>query len=243
MIYGFFCFGGKKVVNEVDCFHLLLVYDFTIYLSRGHIGMSKELTCRVEVCSKSEHHCSEGVAATVEGYSLVNVTVLHPLLDMVIDGGITCRQLEDGFIRILLPIKDFKGFSRQRNIQRLLGLLHEDMDIKRFPVRHLVYLVPSQCAHIAETQAAEAGEDERFLHLFIGTRHIHQVTQFLDGKELWNVDKDGGGFRSGWYQFAAGYHRLKVQYWENYGGEDMQVGLIGEGFEYDNLPSGMLCYE
>ncbi len=66
---------------------------------------------------------------------------------------------------------------------------------------------------------------------------------FLDGKEVWNVDRDGGGFRSGWYQFAAGYHRLKVQYWENYGGEDMQVGLVGEGFEYDNLPSGMLCHE
>ena len=38
--------------------------------------------------------------------------VLHPLLDMVVDGGITCRQLEDGFIGIFLFFKDFEGFTR-----------------------------------------------------------------------------------------------------------------------------------
>ena len=80
------------------------------------------------------------------------------------------------------------------------------MNVECLPVWHLVYLVPSQCAHVAETQAAEAGEDERFLHLFIGTRHIHQVTQFLDGKEL--------AFLWGWlelFSFVEHLHGVLLQ--------------------------------
>ena len=73
--------------------------------------MAKQLTCRIEVGSKGEHHCSEGVAATMEGDGLVDMTVLHPILYMVVDGGITCWQLEDGFIGILLFFKDFEGFA------------------------------------------------------------------------------------------------------------------------------------
>ena len=66
---------------------------------------------------------------------------------------------------------------------------------------------------------------------------------WLDGKLLWDVDRDGGGFREGWYQLAEGYHRLEVQYWENYGGEDMEIGIAGPGLEEVNIPAGMLYYE
>ena len=66
---------------------------------------------------------------------------------------------------------------------------------------------------------------------------------FLDGKLLWDVDRDGGGYRQGWYRLGAGYHRLQVQYWENYGGEDLEIGLEGEGLNYANLPAAMLYYE
>ena len=66
---------------------------------------------------------------------------------------------------------------------------------------------------------------------------------WIDGQLFWDVDRDGGGFRESWIQLEAGYHRLEVQYWENYGGEDMQIGIEGEGIGYDNLPSSMLYYE
>ena len=66
---------------------------------------------------------------------------------------------------------------------------------------------------------------------------------FLDGQLLWDIDHDGGGFKDTWVNLEAGYHRLEVQYWENYGGEDMQIGLSGAGIEVDNLPAGMLYYE
>ena len=66
---------------------------------------------------------------------------------------------------------------------------------------------------------------------------------WLDGQLLWDVDRDGGGFRETWARLEAGYHRLEVQYWENYGGEDMNVGIEGEGLCYENLPAGMLWYE
>jgi hypothetical protein len=66
---------------------------------------------------------------------------------------------------------------------------------------------------------------------------------WLDGQLLWNVDRNGGGFREEWFNLGAGYHRLEVQYWENYGGEDMYIGLIGPGIEVENLPASMLYYE
>ncbi len=66
---------------------------------------------------------------------------------------------------------------------------------------------------------------------------------WLDGQLLWDVDRDGGGFREGWFNLEAGYHRLEVQYWENYGGEDMYIGIDGEGLAYENLPPSMLFYE
>ena len=66
---------------------------------------------------------------------------------------------------------------------------------------------------------------------------------FLDGQELFNLDRDGGGFKDVWVQLGAGFHRMEVQYWENYGGEDMMVGLAGPGIEEENFPADILYYE
>ena len=66
---------------------------------------------------------------------------------------------------------------------------------------------------------------------------------FLDGELLWDLDRNGGGFQDTWVNLAAGYHRLEVQYWENYGGDDLEIGLSGPGIEVTNLPASMLFYE
>ena len=66
---------------------------------------------------------------------------------------------------------------------------------------------------------------------------------FWDGQLLWDLDRDGGGFREGWYQLTAGYHRIELQYFENYGGENIEIGLTGPGVDVENLPADMLFYE
>ncbi len=66
---------------------------------------------------------------------------------------------------------------------------------------------------------------------------------FLDGKPLFDLDRDGGGFAEAWIQLEAGFHRIEIPYFENYGGENIEVGLVGEGIEVENLPASMLWYD
>ncbi len=66
---------------------------------------------------------------------------------------------------------------------------------------------------------------------------------FLDGQKLFDIDRDGGGYAEAWVNLAPGYHRICLQYWENYGGENIQIGLEGEGIATENLPGNMLYYE
>ena len=66
---------------------------------------------------------------------------------------------------------------------------------------------------------------------------------FLDGELLWDLDYDGGGFKQGWIELEAGFHRIGIQYFENYGDDSIEIGLIGEGLDYENLPPEMLYHE
>lgn len=66
---------------------------------------------------------------------------------------------------------------------------------------------------------------------------------FFDGQLLFDIDRDGGGVQSAWMDLEAGYHRLEVQYFENYGGEALEIGIEGPGVSYFNLPADMLFYE
>ena len=66
---------------------------------------------------------------------------------------------------------------------------------------------------------------------------------FLDGKLLFDLDRDGGGYAEAWLELKAGFHRLEIPYFENYGGENVEVGLIGPGIEVEQLPASMLWYD
>lgn len=66
---------------------------------------------------------------------------------------------------------------------------------------------------------------------------------WMDGELLWNMDRDGGGFKDITLKLDAGYHRLEVQYFENYGGDDVEVGLYGPGVEESRIPASMLYHE
>ena len=65
----------------------------------------------------------------------------------------------------------------------------------------------------------------------------------LDGKLLFDIDRDGGGFSEAWIQLEAGFHRLEVPYFENYGGETIEIGLVGQGIDVEQLPASMLWYD
>lgn len=66
---------------------------------------------------------------------------------------------------------------------------------------------------------------------------------WLDGRLIWDVDRDGGGFKDVFLKLEAGYHRLEVQYFENYGGDEVTIGLEGPGIAVGDLPASMLYYE
>ena len=64
----------------------------------------------------------------------------------------------------------------------------------------------------------------------------------FDDKLLWNNDRDGGGFGEAWLKLGAGYHKLEVHYFENYGGQHIELGLEGNGINASNVPAEMLFH-
>ena len=66
---------------------------------------------------------------------------------------------------------------------------------------------------------------------------------WVDGKPLIDLNRDGGGQDGIWVRFEAGYHRIEVQFFENFAEESLRVGLEGPGISVENLPSAMLFHE
>ena len=66
---------------------------------------------------------------------------------------------------------------------------------------------------------------------------------FVDGELVFDIDRDGGGISEKWLDLEAGFHRIEIQYFENYGGETVEVGLIGPGIDTEQLPASMLWYD
>lgn len=66
---------------------------------------------------------------------------------------------------------------------------------------------------------------------------------WIDGQLICDVDRDGGGISDAWVNLAKGYHRIKADYFENYGDDSIEVGLEGPGIQVDNLPAEMLFHE
>ena len=66
---------------------------------------------------------------------------------------------------------------------------------------------------------------------------------YLDGELVFDIDRDGGGINEKWLNLDAGFHRIEIQYFENYGGETIEVGLVGPGIDVEQLPASMLWYD
>ena len=71
---------GESLVNETYSIVFLLVDDLGINLRYFYLSMSKQLACCIDVCTKSEHHCTEGMSATVEGDRLGYTCLVKPWL-------------------------------------------------------------------------------------------------------------------------------------------------------------------
>ncbi len=65
----------------------------------------------------------------------------------------------------------------------------------------------------------------------------------LDGKQVINLDRDGGGYQEVWVHLGVGYHRLEVSFWDNYAEETLEVGLKGPGISAKNIPAKLLYHE
>ena len=66
---------------------------------------------------------------------------------------------------------------------------------------------------------------------------------YLDGRRVLDIDRDGGGTASEWAKLEAGFHRIRVEFFDNYMEEFLRVGLKGPGVSAENIPSSMLYHE
>ena len=66
---------------------------------------------------------------------------------------------------------------------------------------------------------------------------------YLDGRRVLDIDRDGGGTASEWAKLEAGFHRSRVEFFDNYMEEFLRVGLKGPGVSAENIPSSMLYHE
>ena len=65
----------------------------------------------------------------------------------------------------------------------------------------------------------------------------------LDGKPVLDLDYDGGGYQEVWLTLEAGFHRLEIDFWDNFAEEYIEVGLKGPGISAYNLPASLLFHE
>ena len=66
---------------------------------------------------------------------------------------------------------------------------------------------------------------------------------YLDGRKVLDIDRDGGGTASEWAKLEAGFHRIRVEFFDNYMEEFLRVGLKGPGVSVENIPAPMLYHE
>ena len=65
---------------------------------------------------------------------------------------------------------------------------------------------------------------------------------WLDGKPLVDLNRDGGGQGDTWIRLESGYHKIEVQFFENFAEESLRIGLKGPGISVENLPSNILFH-
>ena len=53
----------------------------------------------------------------------------------------------------------------------------------------------------------------------------------------------GGGYQEVWLTMEAGFHRLEIDFWDNFAEEYIEVGLKGPGISAYNLPASLLFHE
>ena len=66
---------------------------------------------------------------------------------------------------------------------------------------------------------------------------------YLDDVRLLDIDRDGGGSVQKMVKLEAGFHRIRVVYFDNYMEEFLRVGLKGPGISVENLPASLLFHE
>lgn len=124
------------------------------------------------------------MASHVIGYVFGNARLLYPRFYLHV-AGVLARQ--GGEYRILLgctvpfrhPLPCLHGKGQ---IQGLSGLLHDDTDVPL--LARAVHVLPFQRQHIADTQPAIAGEQERALYVFPSARSTDKCLYLVDGQVL-----------------------------------------------------------
>lgn len=174
----------KFGVDQTDGVVFLLVDDFRVYLRGLHVRVAEQLADRVEVRAERQQHRREGVAAHVVGYVLGNARALYPRFDEGI-AGILARQRGKYrlfFVRTVPFRHPFPGLRGEGQVKRLACLLHDDAYMPLFA--RAVHVLPFQGQHVADTQPAVAGEEERPLDVLPPARGVDKRLYLVYGQEL-----------------------------------------------------------
>ena len=177
-------------------------------------------------------------------------------VDFTPGNGVKCKPFDPALqnpedIPVAIPLSAVKATPKGKGLRYAYneGNFKSCQEVLAAPVKK------SGITPVFGTDAVKQREDH-FGIVFKGLIKIDQEGEYvlsvctddgskawLDGTLLWDMDRDGGGFTDILLKLDAGYHRIEVQYFENYGGDEVTLGLDGPGISVENLPASMLFYE
>lgn len=118
------------------------------------------------------------------GHVLGDTRPLYPRLNKGV-AGVLAWQRGENRLFLVRPVPFRHPLPRlhgEGQVKRLACLLHDDTDMPL--LARAVHVLPFQCQHVADTQPAVAGEEERTLDILPPAGGVDERLHLVDGQEL-----------------------------------------------------------
>jgi len=234
-----------------------------------HVSLSNidpDAPSRVSV--KLDHFLAKSAEGQVLASKEMNAhnTFDHP--DEVKPGAFTAFELGNGSITVELPpmsvvVLAVKGdvklepraAVKVKNPAPGLAYSYYFIDGERMP--NFATLTPKSTGSVATVAFPKEVRDSDFGLLYDGYVKIAEAgvytffttsddgtVMFIDGKMVVNNDGRHGAIeKSGFVQLDAGYHTMKILFFQGGGGYEIGAAIKGPGMEKQEIPTSMLFHE
>lgn len=138
------------------------------------------------------------------------------------------------------PTKQGVAYTYYEGAMKMTDQITEDKKVATGTMPNFAIDLYDQEDHFAYKYRTYIRIPERGVYRFYTYSDDGSVL-YLDGKKV--VDNDGGHssqMREGKVALEPGYHLLEVHYFEDYMGNELQVGIIGRNLPEQPIPSEML---